>query len=191
MSPAERACLPQASANVSSTAQLNASGGSGAASGLRVSSSGKSVSGSCGSFFLVSYGDSTALEGIMSKGKRKGYEPNSFFLAPPIFERRWWVGLRMDRSRSLPPAGPLVNPWWSEKVKAEALVRFRRPEDLPAPHDGDLEADGEAALDESAGVWEGEGAWCDVSWTLGRSLVRDATEQPSRRSWHGRTGEEI
>ena len=35
-------------------------------------------------------------------------------------------------------------------MKAEALLRSRRPEDLPVPHDGDLEVDGEAALEDSA-----------------------------------------
>ena len=41
-------------------------------------------------------------------------------------------------------------PWWSEKVQQEAWLRHHRPEDLPVPHDGDLEDGGNAG-------WTGKG----------------------------------
>eukprot|EP00913_Durusdinium_trenchii_P017332 g16299.t1 len=49
----------------------------------------------------------------------------------------------MDRARSLPPGGGMdqgaINPFWSQKVQQEALLRLKRPEDLPIPPDDDLE----------------------------------------------------
>ena len=39
----------------------------------------------------------------------------------------------VERSHSMPP----LNPWWSDRCKREALLRYARPEDLPVPHDGD------------------------------------------------------
>ena len=68
----------------------------------------------------------------------KGYEPK---LAP----HRVLVlsGLAMDRARSLPPGGGMdqgaINPFCSQKVQQEALLRLKRPEDLPIPPDDDLE----------------------------------------------------
>lgn len=75
-----------------------------------------------------------------------------------------------DRSRSLPP----INPWWSERLQ-EVLLQHHRPENLPVPHDGDLE-DSELA-GYAGGAGKGRGAS-----TGGRLFVTP----PSNRMSEGR-----
>ena len=62
--------------------------------------------------------------------------------------------MAMERAQSLPP-GDIVNPWWSERLQAEALLRHQRPEDLPIPQDDDL--DMEAVQDNGAAGCSGKG----------------------------------
>ena len=58
----------------------------------------------------------------------------------------------MDRARSLPPSSEaMVNPWWSDKCKLEAMLQHRRPEDLPVPADEDLEVEADAVQDSTMG----------------------------------------
>ena len=59
-----------------------------------------------------------------------------------------------ERSQSMPP-GDIVNPWWSERLQAEALLRRQRPEDLPIPQDDDLNM--EAVQDYGAAGCSGKG----------------------------------
>ena len=109
----------------------------------------------------------------MSKEKGRlcfeGYEPNV----------RLWGRVRvsaMERARSLPP----VNPWWSDKVKMEAILRSQRPEDLPAPADGDLDEEAAAVQDGcAAGSGKGRGA-VSMSGSAGARLF---TTPESARSF--------
>lgn len=57
----------------------------------------------------------------------------------------------MDRARSLPPGGVMVNPWWFQRIQAEAALQRCRPEDLPVPHDGDLEVESNVTRESAAG----------------------------------------
>lgn len=87
----------------------------------------------------------------------------------------------MDRARSLPPGGGMdqevVNPFWSQRLQQEALLRQRRPEDLPIPPDDDLELE---AVQDSA-VWAlGKGR--GVSAVGGHMFVTP----PSHRGSEGR-----
>ena len=83
----------------------------------------------------------------------------------------------MDRARSLPPVA--LNPWWSDKVKREAILRSKRPEDLPVPADGDLEDEVEAVQDGSTAC-SGKGRGVT---SLGGSVgARLFTTPPSARS---------
>ena len=64
----------------------------------------------------------------------------------------------MERARSLPPAAVAFNPWWSDKVKLEAMLTAKRPEDLPVPADGDLDNEEEvAAVQDARTVGSGKG----------------------------------
>ncbi|CAK9088026.1 unnamed protein product, partial [Durusdinium trenchii] len=59
----------------------------------------------------------------------------------------------VERAHSLPP----LNPWWSDTAKGEALLRHRRPEDLPVPHDGDEDFDLEVQGHRTGGCGKGRG----------------------------------
>ena len=85
-----------------------------------------------------------------------------------------------ERSHSVPASGhaAIVNPWWSERLQAEALLRHKRPEDLPVPQDEDLDLEAVQDQNTASGLGKGRGAL-----TLGGRLF---VTPPSRRCSEGR-----
>ena len=65
-----------------------------------------------------------------------------------------------ERSHSVPVSGhaAIVNPWWSERLQAEALLRHKRPEDLPVPQDEDLDLEAVQDQNTASGLGKGRGA---------------------------------
>lgn len=90
----------------------------------------------------------------------KGYEPND-----PVLT---WLAMEMRRGRSLPPG----NPFWSERIQAEARLQMARPKDLPLPT-----VSPEQDLDCLDGMGDGGGEGTSPFPVQGGSRVRSTSKE--------------